>query len=177
MTLVLFLALAIVSSVIALFRLRSKVTTYSNQEWDVLVGKLQPIPFADLSTVALDYLQPSKGQISLETDQIWRMVGGSEGLRRMSANAEVLIALANYTQRWNAEEGAIVAERMRRDGLALQRATNKLAIGLLLGYAKSTGPFHVQEAAGAYYLMRQRLLALYETSHAGRYPRLAAALD
>jgi hypothetical protein len=38
------------------------------------------------------------------------------------------------------------------------------------------GPFHVQEAASAYYLMRRRLLALYETSHVGRYSRLAAAL-
>ena len=35
---------------------------------------------------------------------------------------------------------------------------------------------HVQEAASAYYLMRARLLALYETSHAGRYPALSAVL-
>jgi hypothetical protein len=37
-------------------------------------------------------------------------------------------------------------------------------------------PFNVHEAASAYYLMRQRLLALYETSHAGLYPALAAVL-
>jgi hypothetical protein len=39
-----------------------------------------------------------------------------------------------------------------------------------------TTPFHLHEAASAYFLMRQRLLALYETSHMGLHPRLAAAL-
>jgi hypothetical protein len=37
-------------------------------------------------------------------------------------------------------------------------------------------PFYIHEASAAYYLMRQRLLALYETSHAGLLPRLSAAL-
>jgi hypothetical protein len=37
-------------------------------------------------------------------------------------------------------------------------------------------PFHLHEAASSYYLMRQRLLALYQTSHAGLYPRLAEVL-
>lgn len=39
------------------------------------------------------------------------------------------------------------------------------------------GAFNVQEAASAYWLMRERLLALYQTSHAGRYPRLVDALQ
>ena len=37
-------------------------------------------------------------------------------------------------------------------------------------------PFHLHEAASSYYLMRQRLLALYQTSHSGLYPRLAEVL-
>jgi len=37
-------------------------------------------------------------------------------------------------------------------------------------------PLNAQEASSSYYLMRQRLLALYETSHICRYPALAAAL-
>jgi hypothetical protein len=39
-----------------------------------------------------------------------------------------------------------------------------------------TLPLHAQEASSAYYLMRQRLLSLYETSHECRYPALAASL-
>ena len=104
------------------------------------------------------------------------MVGGSEGLAQMRANADVLLALAGYAQQWNFEESVIVAERMRRDALTLRRATFRIAFGLLFNYGKARGPFYVQEAASAYYLMRVRLLALYETSHAGRYPGLSAAL-
>ena len=51
-----------------------------------------------------------------------------------------------------------------------------LFVRYLLGSDHMLGPFHLQEATSAYYLMRERLLALYETSHAGRYERLAAAL-
>lgn len=176
MNFLVLLALAIVFAVVALTRTRIKVSQFSAENWDDLVAKLEPVPFNELSIVALDYLQPTRGQIAIETNQIWELVGGSEGLRRMSTNAEVLIALAGYAQRWNRQEGVIVAERMRRDGVALRRATRKLSLGFLLGYGGASGPFNVQEAASAYYLMRQRLLALYETSHAGRYPRLAAAL-
>jgi len=39
-----------------------------------------------------------------------------------------------------------------------------------------TLPLEAQEASSAYYLMRQRLLSLYETSHVCRYPVLAAVL-
>jgi len=77
--------------------------------------------------------------------------------------------LAGFAQQWNFQESVIVGERMRRDGLALRRAARKVWVGMLFGYGKAHGPFSVQEAASAYYLMRQRLLALYETSHAGRY--------
>ena len=46
----------------------------------------------------------------------------------------------------------------------------------LLRHFRLTLPLHAQEASSAYYLMRQRLLSLYETSHVSRYPALAAAL-
>ncbi len=144
--------------------------------WDQLLGRLEPVSRDGIAKVAIDYLQPGKGQLAIETDEMWFLVGGKEGLRRMQANAEVLVALAGFAQQWNFQESVIVGERMRRDGLALRRAARKVWVGMLFGYGKAQGPFSVQEAASAYYLMRQRLLALYETSHAGRYPRLAAAL-
>jgi hypothetical protein len=148
----------------------------SRLSWDDLIGRLEPVSGSGISTIALDYLQPSKGQARIETSELWTMIGGADGLRRLDANAEILIALAGYAQRWNLDESVIVAERMRRDGVALRRATFRLSLGLTLNLGKASGPFYLQEAAGAYYLMRQRLLALYETSHVGRYPRLAEVL-
>jgi hypothetical protein len=146
--------------------------------WDDLVGRLVPGPvegIAAIAVIAVDYLQPTKGQLEIKTGQLWVMIGGLEGINSMYANAEILLALAGYAQRWNPDESVIVGERMRRDGLILRRATKKLSLGFVTGI-DTHGPFHVQEAASAYYLMRRRLLVLYETSHVGRHSRLAAAI-
>jgi len=160
----------------ALMRTRIKASRLSRLSWDDLLARVEPVSIDGISTVALDYLQPSKGQLQIGTAELWTLIGEDEGLRRMYANAEILIALAGYAQRWNPEESVIVTERMRRDGITLRRATLRLSMGFMGRRADVFGPFNVQEAASAYYLMRQRLMALYETSHVGRYPRLAAAL-
>ncbi len=152
----------------------------SRREWHELVAALQPVDSAGISAVALDYLTPRRGQIEIETGKMWDLVGGYEGLKKMRENAEIILDLAAYAQRWNFEEAAIVTERVRRDAVLLRRAVSRVELGLiparLLRRFRFTLPLHVQEAASAYYLMRERLLALYETSHAGLYPALAAAL-
>ncbi len=169
------LSIAVVLVVLCVRGSRKK-TQLSAASWDELVARLEAVPTEGIARVAADYLQPHSGQVAIETDEMWRLIGEKEGLRRMKANADVLLALAAFASQWNFQESVIVAERMRRDGLTLRRAVRKLSIGLTLGNAKATGPFHVQEAASAYWLMRERLLALYQTSHAARYPRLIAAL-
>ena len=168
------LSIAVVLTVLYVRGSRKK-TQLSAASWDQLVAKLEAVPIEGITRVAIDYLQPRKGQLAIETDEMWFLVGGEEGLRRMEANADVLIALAAFASQWNSEESVIVAERMRRDGMALRHAVRKVSLGLAFG-DRTTGPFYVQEAASKYWLMKERLLALYQTSHAGRYPRLAAAL-
>jgi hypothetical protein len=148
--------------------------------WDELVAGLLRLDSANLTVVAKDFLDPHRGQIGLQPPEMWELVGGYEGLKKMKANAQLMLALAAYTQQWNYEESVIVSERMRRDALRLVRSVRRVQIGmlptLLLHRHLTSVPFHIHEAASAYYLMRQRLLALYETSHAGLYPRLSAAL-
>jgi hypothetical protein len=98
----------------------------------------------------------------------------------MRENAEIMLALAAIAQRWNFAEAVIVTERMRHDAVLLRRAVRRVELGMrhgrLLERLRLTLPMHAQEASSAYYLMRQRLLALYETSHISRYPVLAASL-
>ena len=145
-------------------------------EWNDLLERLGPVATEGVTAIALEYLHPAKGQLRLETDDLWTLVGGVAGLAQMRENADTLIALAGYAQQWNFHESVIVAQRMRQDALTLRKATFKIAVGLFLHYGRARGPFYVQEAASAYYLMRARLLALYESSHAGRYPALSAAV-
>jgi hypothetical protein len=150
------------------------------KSWPDLVAGLQPMNSEAVAIVAQDFLQPQRGQIAMEPGEMWQLVGGAAGLKKMRKNAEVMLALAAWAERWNFEEGVIVSERMRREAVDLRRAVRRVELAMiplwLLKRFRFTLPFHVQRAASAYYLMRQRLLLLYETSHAGLYPALAASL-
>jgi hypothetical protein len=87
--------------------------------------------FAGVSTVAVDYLTPHRGQIDLEPDRIWKLLGGYEGLRKMRENAEIMLALAAYAQQWNFEEATIVTERMRHDAALLRRAVRRVELSMI----------------------------------------------
>ena len=160
----------------ALFVLsRRQTSRLHNLDWHELVARLEPLPVQAIARAADEYLNPVKGQVGLDPNDLWNSIGGEEGLRRMRANAEILIALAAYAQRWNFHEGVIVAERMRHDAVALRRALFYLALNSKLARGRVYGPFYMQQAVSSYQLMRQRLLALYESSHAGRMPDLIVA--
>lgn len=162
--------------------LKSQTTSLrvDRRSWSELVAALQPVEFDHVSSVARDFLEPHEGQISLEPPDMWLMLGGQEGLRRMKNNAHLMLLLAAHAQRWNFDEGVIVTERIRRDALRLRQSVRRVEIALMfhsvLRRSATLIPFYLHEAASAYYLMRQRLLALYQTSHAGLYPRLVEVL-
>jgi hypothetical protein len=170
------LVVTFVFLLLGLFRAQVKATQLARLTWEDLVAKLEPVETNGIIVVALDHLHPGTSQIAIELDDMWSMIGGAAGLARMRANADVLIALAAYAQQWNLDQGVNVAGRMRQDGLALRRAVVGVGLGMTCGYGKGRVPFYLHEAASAYYLMRLRLLTLYETSNAGRYSVLAAAL-
>jgi hypothetical protein len=150
------------------------------RSWQDLVSQLKRIEFQRVTSVARDYLEPREGQISLEPTDMWLMLGGREGLRRMRENAKLMVLLAAHAQQWNFDEGVIVTERMRRDALRLRSSVRRiefaLTFNIVMRRSATLIPFHLHEAASAYYLMRQRLLALYQTSHSGLYPKLAEVL-
>jgi hypothetical protein len=144
--------------------------------WNSLVARLEPLKFADLERIAKAYLEPRGNQLELQPQAMWRLLGGPDGLPRLRRNAEVMIDLAVFVQRWNFEDATIVAEIMRRDAARLHKAIHQIEMAMLLRRQSLRIPFYIHEASAAYYLMRQRLLALYETSHAGLLPRLTQAL-
>jgi hypothetical protein len=172
-------ALLIGFIVIAVYSQRSAIKL-SAQGWDELVERLEHVDVNGVRAVAQDYLDPRENQIRLQPEELWNLIGGADGLRRMRTNADLMLALAAHARDWNFEEAIIVGERMRRDSLRLRKAVSRIELGLLRHFILRRfsvyAPFHLQEAAGAYYLMRQRLLTLCSTSHSGRYVALAAAL-
>ena len=167
---------AVIALGLAFVRTRLIAYRLSRLGWDDLLAKLEPLPMEDIARIARDYLNPGRGQCEMDSTALWGMIGELEGLRRMNANAKVLLALAGHAGRWDRRGSLIVTERMRRDALTMRRAALRLALGVMFGYDPVHGPFSIQEMASAYYLMRGRVLALYETSHVARLPHLASLL-
>ena len=153
-------------------------------DWDTLVSALRPIPGRGLELVARDFLEPNSGhyweksgQTRIEPCEIFELLGQAEGLRHMRQNAEIMVRLAAYVQVWDFTESVIVAHRIRHDAMLLKRALFRLRLASFFGARAFDVPFYTQQAASQYYLMRQRLLALYETSQFVLYPRLQTALE
>ena len=175
----LFLLALIGFALTAVLARRSSITL-NGKSIESLLDSMQPVELGGLSCVAQDYLEPQRRRIAMEPEMIWQLLGGDAGLRRMHGNAKLLLALAAHISDCNDEEGRIVAERMRRDAIRLRSAVRQIRIGLIsqaiTGHHWISVPFQLQEAASAYYLMRQRLLTLFETSHAGFLPALSQAI-
>lgn len=145
-------------------------------DWDSLVSSIQPIHFRGLEIVALDHLQPHGHQLQLEPDDMWQLVGGVEGLKRMQHNADLIIALAAHVRVWNFDEAIIVSERIRHDSILLKRALFRIRLQMMFSQRHLGVSFYLHQAASSYYLMTKRVLALYQTSQFVLYPRLAEAL-
>lgn len=144
--------------------------------WHALVAELQPVQRDAINILASEHLRPETMQPGRTPAELWDLVGGLDGLKSMKENAEILIALAAYTQRWNPEKGVAVTVRMRRDGLGLRRAVVRLGLGVVRDASPAQVSLSMHEAASAYYLMTQRLLALYKESQAILYPALERAI-
>jgi hypothetical protein len=162
--------------VLGLFRTHSTANRLARMTWEQLIAKLEPVETQAISTLAAEYLNAGRPQAWLGPDEMWNMIGGADGLARMRANADVLIAIAAHAQEWNPGVGGIVVEQMRQDGLALRRAVIGIGFGMTVGYGKVRVANYIREAAGTYSLMRQRLLALYEPKRSERYASLVAIL-
>ena len=147
----------------------------SRMTWEELAAGLQPISAAGITVAATMFCDPSLSDVKFGQGELWSMVGGWRGLRRMQANASLLIALAEDAQSWDCVHSAEIAEHMRRDALQLRRAVLFLAIRRLFGLGDQNALFTL-EASYAYYAMSERLLSLYEVSPSRRYAHLAAAV-
>lgn len=145
-------------------------------EWEELVTAIEPIHVRGLEIVALDHLEPHGSQIRLEPEEMWGLVGGLEGLRRMRRNADLMIALAAYVRRWNYDQAVIVAERIRHDSILLKRALFRIQWNLYVRRSQLRVPFYIHQAASAYYLMTRRVLTLYENNQYMLYPKLSEVL-
>ncbi len=144
--------------------------------WESILGRIKPVRRENIQIIADCYLSPNKNQLRLEPNDMWDMLGGLEGIVRMKENAARMLDLAVYAERWNFEEARIVSEMIRRDAVRLNSAVLRIQLGMWLHLDFARVPFHMQEATASYYLIRQRLLGIYQSTHIGLLNGLQATV-
>ncbi len=150
---------------------------HAKLDLDTLLARLEAVDIANLRAVADCYLQPDARQLRYEPNVMWAMVGGLPGTNRLLRNAEVMLDLALYAERWNDENGRAIAEMMRRDAMRLNKAITAVQAAVFTSCGLVRAPFHLQEAIASYCLMRARLLGLYAGCHmTGLLPSLEGAV-
>ena len=170
-----FLFLVLLAAVAA-YQFRFAVRRKPVRAWQEVVAYLERLNMKGMELVADGYLQPDSHQLEIEPPIMWELLGGSEGLKRMRANAALMLELAVIAEQWNRVEGTIVAEMLRRDALRIHRSVRRIRFAFLWSGESVRAAFHLQEAAASYCLMRGRLLGLYHNAHIALVPKLQAAL-
>jgi hypothetical protein len=162
----LFLAvvlIAFVLSVVTFYALRLRAS--ARTEWEALLGDLLAIDREGVDTVALDAIEPLGQRRTdalareLEPDEIWKRLGGLDGVKRLESNSHVLVEMAAYLQR-SYPEAAAVAEELRLQARELEVYVGRLKMANEQGSLEFHIPTYAQNAAIAYYLMEQRLQSL-----------------
>ena len=160
------IAIVLVIGIRYALRLRASTTT----EWDALLESLIAIDRQGVDTVALDAIESSGQRRSdrlareLDPDEIWKLLGGLDGVKRLESNSRVLVEMAAYLQRSH-PEAAAVAEELRLHAKELELQVDRLRMAEEQGSLEFHIPTYAQNAAIAYYLMEQRLQALCQQTN------------
>jgi hypothetical protein len=160
--------LIFVVSLIAIAAYYYRRARKSNQnDWDNLLNRLTRVDRSSIAEVALDVIDESgrqrtdQGSAVLEPQQIWKLLGGMEGIEALKANCTVLIDLAFYLQQ-QYPEALVVTEQLRLSAREIEWQVGRLRGAAESGKLAGAFPMYGQRAAAAYYLMTQRLLDLYQ---------------
>lgn len=135
--------------------------------WEMLLARLSVIDRDTVARVALDLIDESGNPEapkapSLDPGQLWKLMGGLDGLEVMERNSEVLIDLAEYLQR-SYPDAALIADRLRRDAGEIKWHVTRLKGAAETGNLQISFPFYAQRAALSYYRMTCSVLELYQT--------------
>lgn len=157
---------------LALFQVELSKFRLARKTWNQLLEELRAVNTEGITLAALESGSP----FAFEPDEVWTMIGGWEGLRRMQANAQLLLALASHATHWSSEDRQIIAEQMRCDARDIQKAVSRIRFQRLLGKGNRLFFPDTLGTVCTYYRMSERLLTLFERSPSRRYGQLTAAV-
>lgn len=159
---------------VAVYYLWQRVQT-SKRSWEQLMASLIAVDRDGITAVALDAIEPTGRRRTdelareLKPDQIWKLLGGLDGVEVLEKNSHILIEIAVHLQRWYPEAAAI-SEELRLQARELEWHVGRLRMAADKGHLEFHFASHAQSATIDYYLMTQQLRAL---CHKNKLPMFA----
>jgi hypothetical protein len=153
----------------------------SKRSWEQVLARLIAVDRDGIHAVALDAIEPSGRRRTdelareLRPDQIWQLLGGLDGVEVLEKNSHVLIEIAMYLKRWY-PEAATTAEELRLQARELGWQVSRLRMAADKGHLEFHFASYAQNATIGYYLMTQRLLALYRERKVPMFADLEKAI-
>jgi hypothetical protein len=158
---------------------RSRKT--SRASWPSLLAQLETVNRSGIERIAQDLINDS-AEIRAENyarrlrpEDIWRLVGGMEGLESLERNSRVLIQMASYVHEWHPDADA-AAEDLRLKARELAYHVSKLRAAEHAGKLDHWFANYAQHAVTTYYFMTRRVVALYENGPAPMYSEVQRVL-
>ena len=133
----------------------------NGRTWNQLIATIAPVEMSDIALLALDWQNPGHSELRVPPKDKWRLIGRVEGLKRLSTNADLLIALAAHAESWDVVEGTAIAERMRREGLSLRHTISLIYLTMSLNFGSEWASSYISIAACKYLTMTTQVIELY----------------
>jgi hypothetical protein len=136
--------------------------------WESLLKRLILVDRNAIAEIALDVVDASgqqrqdEGSATLGSSEIWKLLGGWDGIEALEANCVVLIDLAFYVQQWYPEQALVTAEQLRLSAREIEWHVQRMKAAEKAGKLETSIVMNAQRAAVAYFLMTRHVLSLYE---------------
>ena len=142
----------------------------SRATWESLLNRLTFVDRAAIARIALDVIDESghrrrdETSATLESAEIWKLIGGWNGVEALESNCTVLIDLAFYVQQWY-PEALLIAEQLRLNAREVEWHIGRLRATVKTGNRKTAASEYVRQAAAIYFQMTLEVLSLYEQAN------------
>ncbi len=168
-----FVQLAVIAAVVGFFiRWRAGIRRRNSQSWDSLIAQLRP----EWSARELSEQFLWKEGLNATPEDAWHRMEGPKGLWVMFQNARVMMEMADFAARNNADVDKVLLETLRSDAMQIR-------VCVLMGlaqYAFSQASEGVRvnafRAASMYAGMAARLTQLLQDHAAVILPDFVAAM-
>jgi hypothetical protein len=172
MILLLLQILAFVAVACYFCRWRANVRRRSLQSWDSLLARLRP----DWSARELSEQFLWKEGLNATPDDAWQRMEGPRGLWVMYQNSRVMLEMADFAARNDANIDKVLVETLRSDAMQI-RVCVLMALAQY-GFSKASEGVRINafRAAAMYSGMAARLTSLLQDHAAGVLPDFVAAM-